>query len=536
MQQPFHWPLEFPEVFACEPYGFDAVVGNPPFGEGAIITDSFKRVIDLSFGEEQPGSKTSKINLVSIFAKLTFLISRRGGQVGFICPKTILRNERYWQIRAFICRHGKLRIVLNFPSSAFRSASVETCALISQAGIPLSTNDTYKVVSFANFGDSTATLQAKSILNDAKSTIRIEASGGALDLISRLSADNGAIGDFYETRDGINPGRKDFRPVLLATRQDNLVVPLAFEDKSSRSESQFLQPEQFDADIHRPTINGRDFAAFTNIRWDGTLVRYKQEIAYLEEYFVKGTRWSAQLRQKENFDRNEKAVSRQTANTLIFTLDNVGYFPLNTVHVHFPKNEGDIYTCKLLVGIMNSRLLRYFYRKKSEETGSVFPQVHISALRSLPIPNTITAEQSSFLSKAVDDLLANSEDSALFSVLNKLVYRLYRVTDEEQALIELEEGPDASTKPSSKSSSPEQEPETSQRGEQKTSRVDDSIGEAVLGALKQGYGWYSKSEIIERTKIPDNQWFGAINDLLARGIIERQGERRGARYRIVRGD
>ena len=28
---PFHWELEFPEVFAREPAGFDAFVGNPPF-------------------------------------------------------------------------------------------------------------------------------------------------------------------------------------------------------------------------------------------------------------------------------------------------------------------------------------------------------------------------------------------------------------------------------------------------------------------------------------------------------------------------
>lgn len=30
--RPFHWELEFPEVFARENPGFDAVVGNPPFG------------------------------------------------------------------------------------------------------------------------------------------------------------------------------------------------------------------------------------------------------------------------------------------------------------------------------------------------------------------------------------------------------------------------------------------------------------------------------------------------------------------------
>jgi hypothetical protein len=35
---PFHWPVEFPEVFARENGGFDAIVGNPPFLGGKKIS------------------------------------------------------------------------------------------------------------------------------------------------------------------------------------------------------------------------------------------------------------------------------------------------------------------------------------------------------------------------------------------------------------------------------------------------------------------------------------------------------------------
>src|SRR5208337_1879590 len=35
--KPFHWPLEFPEVF-MERGGFDGIVGNPPFMGGQKIT------------------------------------------------------------------------------------------------------------------------------------------------------------------------------------------------------------------------------------------------------------------------------------------------------------------------------------------------------------------------------------------------------------------------------------------------------------------------------------------------------------------
>ena len=35
---PFHWEIEFPEVFARENGGFDAIVGNPPFMGGTAIS------------------------------------------------------------------------------------------------------------------------------------------------------------------------------------------------------------------------------------------------------------------------------------------------------------------------------------------------------------------------------------------------------------------------------------------------------------------------------------------------------------------
>ena len=38
---PFHWEIEFPEVFARENGGFDAIVGNPPFLGGSYITRSY---------------------------------------------------------------------------------------------------------------------------------------------------------------------------------------------------------------------------------------------------------------------------------------------------------------------------------------------------------------------------------------------------------------------------------------------------------------------------------------------------------------
>lgn len=55
---------------------------------------------------------------------------------------------------------------------------------------------------------------------------------------------------------------------------------------------------------------------------------------------------------------------------------------------------------------------------------------------------------------------------------------------------------------------------------------------AVLDFLEARDGWHAKADVLSTTGITDGQWNAAISDLIADGRVERQGERRGARYRI----
>ncbi|GBL39621.1 hypothetical protein EMGBD2_08790 [Nitrospirota bacterium] len=59
---------------------------------------------------------------------------------------------------------------------------------------------------------------------------------------------------------------------------------------------------------------------------------------------------------------------------------------------------------------------------------------------------------------------------------------------------------------------------------------------SVMEFLKASSGWHAKADILGATGITDGQWNVAINDLIAGGRVERQGEKRGARYRAVGGD
>jgi hypothetical protein len=58
---------------------------------------------------------------------------------------------------------------------------------------------------------------------------------------------------------------------------------------------------------------------------------------------------------------------------------------------------------------------------------------------------------------------------------------------------------------------------------------------AILDYLDRKPGWHAKAEILAATGTAEGQWKAAIDELIGAGKIERQGEKRGARYRIQPG-
>jgi hypothetical protein len=59
--------------------------------------------------------------------------------------------------------------------------------------------------------------------------------------------------------------------------------------------------------------------------------------------------------------------------------------------------------------------------------------------------------------------------------------------------------------------------------------------QSVVEFLQQQPGWHAKAEILGATGLSDGKWNTAIAELIASGAVERQGERRGARYRVKSG-
>ena len=89
---PFHWQVEFPEVFARDNGGFDAIVGNPPFaGKNTIIAGSAKNY--LPWLQTLHEGAHGNADLVAHFFRRAFGLLRQGGVFGLIATNTIGQGD-----------------------------------------------------------------------------------------------------------------------------------------------------------------------------------------------------------------------------------------------------------------------------------------------------------------------------------------------------------------------------------------------------------------------------------------------------------
>jgi hypothetical protein len=102
---PFHWDLEFPEVFSDDREGFDAFVGNPPFAGNNTFVQTYPEGILDWFKNLHPESG-GNCDLVAHFFRRCFQLLRTGGSLGLIATNTIAQGDTRSSGLRWICLNG----------------------------------------------------------------------------------------------------------------------------------------------------------------------------------------------------------------------------------------------------------------------------------------------------------------------------------------------------------------------------------------------------------------------------------------------
>jgi len=102
---PFHWEVEFPEIFDRKNPGFDAFVGNPPFGgKNTIIGGNASNY--LPFLQVIHAEAHGNADLVAHFFRRVFNLLRQDGTFGLIATNTIAQGDTRSSGLRWICNRG----------------------------------------------------------------------------------------------------------------------------------------------------------------------------------------------------------------------------------------------------------------------------------------------------------------------------------------------------------------------------------------------------------------------------------------------
>lgn len=131
----FHWELEFPEVFygprsgttqaieRLEGAGFDAVVGNPPWG--AAFDNRDKDFTKIHFS-----TAVSVTDSYLVCTERGLMLLRQAGRLGFIIPDAWLSGIKYREFRLFVGLKNHIHSVVDLPYDVFDEAYVDCLLLV----------------------------------------------------------------------------------------------------------------------------------------------------------------------------------------------------------------------------------------------------------------------------------------------------------------------------------------------------------------------------------------------------------------------
>ncbi|MFP6066152.1 Eco57I restriction-modification methylase domain-containing protein [Helicobacter pylori] len=388
----FEWRFEFPEVLDDEGdfLGFDCIIGNPPYIDYRKIDEKTKIFLS-KFSSVYKKSKEGSI-FVYFIERASQLLFKHG-EISFINPIAYLCKPTDHGIRDYIDKNLKITILIDLSNiKIFESASTYTCINIFKR------ENKENEILFQRFDDFTELSSNKDDFLKIPS-VNIEHISIFLDPISRHIAERfkTQLGDFCKIFCGLS--KTGFRSDVINTNSEKSVY--------------FLES----SDIYRYYVN--DFG--------------KKFLKRIDDYFSQ--------EKQEIFEQQDIIFMTRMTNQIRCVVVPLGVYG-GKVNILYDFRIDRF----LILGVLNSKLMTYFYKKKFFPThmqGGAFGFDTLS-VETLPIPqitksNKPTADK---IIALVDKILKSKEKDPKANTqrsekeIDALVYQLYNLTDEEIKIIE----------------------------------------------------------------------------------------------------
>ncbi|MFC2621795.1 MAG: Eco57I restriction-modification methylase domain-containing protein [Prevotella denticola] len=382
----FLWHTWFHDVFSRpSKEGFDIVIGNPPYG--ASLTNTEKKIYRLLYPEMQ-----FKIDTYSLFLLLSIRLLKENGYCYMIIPNTLLDNYFEEEVRKVLLRN-KIYEINDLSDKVFDTAVVHSM-IFAFCRRP-SENCKIRVSTSSKLDDINITIPSSYFSIQPQHSFSIRSYGND-DLIRKLRAGSVRLFDVLDIRQAIKSG----------------------------NDKQYITDAVGIDGNYQPILRGKDINRFS-ITDPHLYLQYGKHLAC--------------PRNKEIFEQ-PKILIREAGSVITATYDDNNFYIMSSLYNAILRDKA--FSLKYLLGLLNSRLFQFLmYKLTFEKTRGAFTKAKIFHYYELPVKDCSPVSQQEIIG-TVDEILAEKKKNPMVNVgnlefrLNKLVYDLYGLTDDEIRIVE----------------------------------------------------------------------------------------------------
>ncbi|MFB6186505.1 MAG: TaqI-like C-terminal specificity domain-containing protein, partial [Halobacteriaceae archaeon] len=345
----FHWELEFPVAFYDEDGGrvdddgFDAVIGNPPYG--MIEDGSLGKYCDSVYDVAE-----ARHEIYKFFSEKGYRLTAPAGFFGYIISNTLFTNQFDQKIRELLLTNTSWKSIVTFQGDVFEDPTIHPAIFVVEK-IPPSQDHELELFTNATVGTDIQEWEKRHIrqsryINSENYLITVIPDKGEAEVWHKLSSRGRRLGDVAYIRQCIKTGDND---EYLANFEEEPGEPW------------------------RPVLTGRDIGRY-NIDWPNRYVKYGD--------------WLARNWKNEDFYERSKITIRETSDRITAALDEENRYLLSTLYsVYYRDNFDGEDSLKYLLGVINSDAAQfYMYQLVFALNEGAFTKARTNHYERLPIP------------------------------------------------------------------------------------------------------------------------------------------------------
>lgn len=385
----FDWHIMFSDVFENNG-GFDIVIGNPPYVNVANIKDQEYRNILKGIYQ----CTRNKTDLYAYFIEKALLLANPFGIVAYIIPETWKATDSFCILRKILFENSTITRIVNLKMGVF-DAVVRPLIIIIDNHIsnkPIQVFDGLKKYKYDIFRSE--------VENSPTFAIDTESSIKEKELFEKIESVHRRLGEVISFSRGIK------------TSNDKRFIKNTLQNNDCKK-----------------VFRGRNIKAYS-LNWNGEYVWYRPDL--MKEKI------GSLPHSKEFFEAPEKLITQRVNSSmqLLVAYDNEQNYFLDTTNVSRYDSWDKSINLMCICGILNSKLINVWYSKKYR-----MPTIGGYELESIPIPQLSEVEQNKITAIVSEILILKKEDpqfdtSIMENEIDRLVYELYGLTEEEIAIVE----------------------------------------------------------------------------------------------------